>query len=422
VIPAIEAAHNEGYYVITCDYLPDNPAHKYADEFHNVSIVEKEAVLELAQRLHVDGILSFATDPGVEPAAWVCEKLGLPGSPYESVKILQNKALFREFLTEKGFNVPKARGYAAFEEAAADAGYFSWPVIVKPVDSAGSKGVTRVDSPESLQDAVDYALSFSLSKRFIVEEFITQKGYSSDTDCFSIDGELVFCSFNNQRFDADAENPYTPSGFSWPSSMSAESQAELRSELQRLMRLLNMGTTIYNIETRVGTDGKAYIMEVSPRAGGNRLAEMLRIAGGQDLITNAVRAAVGDPVDELHDPVYDGCYAEYILHADESGTFVELNIDEEFASSFVVERDLWVTAGDEVHAFSGANETIGTLVLRFENQDELEMYMSDIKKYVRVCVDSKTSSGGGGAVSRGVNTPYYPLSPYFILSHKGCFA
>lgn len=387
VLPAIEAAHRLGAHVITCDYLPDNPAHQYADEYHNVSIVEKEAVLELAQCLHVDGILSFATDPGVEPAAWVCEKLGLPGCPYDSVKILQNKALFREFLTVNGFNVPKAKGYDTYEEALADVGYFSWPVIVKPVDSAGSKGVTRVDSPENLQGAVAYALSFSLSKRFIVEEFITQKGYSSDTDCFSIDGELVFCSFNNQRFDADAENPYTPSGFSWPSSMSVGHQAELRSELQRLMSLLNMGTTIYNIETREGIDGKAYIMEVSPRAGGNRLSEMLRIACGQDLITNAVRAAVGDPIDELHDPVYDGCYAEYILHADESGMFVELNIDEEFENAFVIERDLWVAAGDEVHAFSGANETIGTLVLRFESQEELEMYMRDIKKYVQVIVE-----------------------------------
>ena len=404
VIPAIEAAHNEGYYVITCDYLPDNPAHKYADEYHNVSIVEKEAVLELAQRLHVDGILSFATDPGVEPAAWVCEKLGLPGSPYESVKILQNKALFREFLTENGFNVPKARGYAAFEEASADAGYFSWPVIVKPVDSAGSKGVTRVDSPENLQEAVDYALSFSLSKRFIVEEFITQDGFASSSECFSVNGELVFCSFNNQRFDADAANPYTPSAHSWPSSMSAEHQAELRSELQRLMHLLNMGTTLYNIETRVGTDGKAYIMEVSPRAGGNRLAEMLRYACGQDLIVNSVRSAVGDAVSEMHDPVYEGCYAEYILHSEKSGVFSGLEIDEDFERRFVIEKDLRVNVGDEIHAFTGANETQGALVLKFSSQEELEEYLRDIKKYVSVSVDENTSIGGGGCFNRNIRS------------------
>lgn len=74
LIPVIEAAHKEGYYVITCDYLPDNIAHKYSDEYHNVSIIDKEAVLKLAQELQIDGIMSFAVDPGVVTAAYVQER------------------------------------------------------------------------------------------------------------------------------------------------------------------------------------------------------------------------------------------------------------------------------------------------------------------------------------------------------------
>lgn len=112
ILPVIEAAHNLGYYVITCDYLPDNIAHKYSDEYCNVSITDKDAVLFTAKKLHIDGIMSFACDPGVTTAAYVAEKLGLPhcGS-YESVSILQNKKKFREFLRENGFNVPMAKGY-----------------------------------------------------------------------------------------------------------------------------------------------------------------------------------------------------------------------------------------------------------------------------------------------------------------------
>ena len=74
LLPAIEAAHKHGYHVITVDYLPDNIAHKYSDEYHNVSIIDKEAVLQLAQELQIDGILSFAVDPGVVTAAYVAEK------------------------------------------------------------------------------------------------------------------------------------------------------------------------------------------------------------------------------------------------------------------------------------------------------------------------------------------------------------
>ena len=124
ILPIIEAIHDLGYYAITCDYLPDNIAHKYSDEYHNVSIIDKEAVLKLARELKVDGIMSFACDPGVETAAYVSEQLGLPTHPYKSVEILQNKAKFRQFLTDNGFNVPLAKGYIDWQEAVDDAAKF----------------------------------------------------------------------------------------------------------------------------------------------------------------------------------------------------------------------------------------------------------------------------------------------------------
>ena len=371
LLPVIEVAHKLGHYVITCDYLPDNIAHKYSDEYRNVSIIDKEAVLRVAKELQIDGIMSFAVDPGVVTAAYVQEQMGLPGNPYESVLVLQNKDRFRQFLAEYGFNVPKAKGYGSVEEAWSDKGSFEYPVIVKPTDSAGSKGVARVDRAEDLREALENAMSHSISGRIIVEEFIEKKGCSSDSDCFSVDGELKFVSFSAQRFDADAPNPYTPSAYSWPSTMTGEQERELSSELQRLLRLLGMRTSVYNVETRIRKNGKAYIMEVSPRGGGNRLSEMLRHATGVDLITNAVRAAVGDEVIGVEQKAYDGHWAEIILHAPGEGIFQGLEISDEIRP-LVVEEDLWVKRGDKVSAFQGANDAIGTLVLRFGGAEELE--------------------------------------------------
>lgn len=372
LLPVIEAAHKLGYYVITCDYLPDNIAHKYSDEYHNVSIIDKEAVLELAKKLEIDGIMSFAVDPGVVTAAYVQEQMGLPAfGPYESVCILQNKDRFRDFLTQHGFNVPKAKGFSSIEDAMAEKYWYSWPVIVKPTDSAGSKGVTRVDRWEDLQPALKTAFEHSLSKKVIVEEFIEKQGCSSDTDSFSVAGELKFVSFSAQRFDEHAPNPYTPSAYSWPSTMTSVQEAELTSEIQRLLKLLGMRTSIYNIETRVGTNGKPYIMEVSPRGGGNRLAEMLRFVTGVDLISNAVRAAVGDEVVGIEQNPYSGHWAEVILHADKDGCFVGLDIEHDFYKKYVRQVDLWVKENDEVSAFRGANDAIGTLVLKFDSEKEL---------------------------------------------------
>ena len=103
----IDAAHELGYYVITADYLPGNIAHEWSDEYCNVSIIDKEAVLREARRLRIDGIMSFACDPGVISASYVQNMLGLPSfGPFESVEILQNKDKFRSFLSQNGFNVP----------------------------------------------------------------------------------------------------------------------------------------------------------------------------------------------------------------------------------------------------------------------------------------------------------------------------
>ena len=386
LLPIIDAAHSLGCHVITCDYLPDNIAHKYSDEYHNVSILDREAVLSLARKLKIDGIMSFAVDPGVVTAAYVADRMGLPqAGPYESVCILQNKELFRSFLESNGFNVPKSRGFSTYEDAYADRYYFTWPVIVKPVDSAGSKGVSRVDSPEDLKAAFENAKSHSFSGKVIIEEFIEKEGCSSDSDCFSLDGELKFVSFSAQRFDESASNPYTPAAYSWPSTMTREQESELTLEIQRLITLLGMRTSIYNVETRVGKNGKCYIMEVSPRGGGNRLAEMLRMATGVDMITAAVKAALGENVTDIEQKPYDGHWAEVILHADKSGTFQGLEITREL-EPYVMEKDLWVKTGDKISSFNGANDAIGTLVMKFCAQDKTEEILGKIGSNIKLRV------------------------------------
>lgn len=387
VLPVIEAAHKLGVYVITCDYLPDNYAHSFSDEYHNVSITDKEAVLELARELNIDGIMSYATDPGVTTAAYVAEKMGLPGNnPYESVAILQNKGRFRAFLRENGFNVPWMKTFKDWQGVAKYMDSFNYPVIVKPTDSAGSKGVSRVDTVKEMKKAAEYAFEHSLGHEIIIEQFIEKDGFTSDTDSFSIDGELVFFSLNDQCFDDNAANIYTPSAYCWPSSMSTAFQDELQKEIQRLLKLLGMGTSIYNIEARVGTDGKTYIMEVSPRAGGNRLAEMLRYACGQDIIRASVQGALGMTVDALEQPVYDGFWGIVILHSEKAGKYVDIEFAD-ILSDKIIESDVWVKKGDLVKPFTGANETIGTLVLNFNSKIEMDEIMHNLKKLIRVKVE-----------------------------------
>lgn len=387
LLPVIEEAHKLGVYVITADYLPDNIAHKYSDEYCNVSIVDKEAVLAAAQRLQIDGIMSFAVDPGVVSAAYVAEKMGLPFQcSYEAACILQDKSRFRQFLSENGFNCPKAKGYSLVEDALKDVDYFNWPVIVKPVDSAGSKGVTKVSSPEQLPEAIGIALEASISKHFIIEDFLEKVGFSVGSESFVVDGVLKYNGFYDQYFDDESVNPYTPSAEVWPSSLGQRYQDEIKTELQRLVDLLGIRTGLFNIECRVSKDGKAYLMEVSPRAGGNRLAEMLNYAADVNIIEAETRKSIGLGLSDIHEPNYNGYFAILVLHSTQSGIFDSLWIDDKFRHDHIIEEELRIKKGDEVSAFTGANAAIGTLFLKFNTRDELAREIANQKHWMKISV------------------------------------
>ena len=391
LLPAIEAAHKHGIHVITVDYLPNNIAHKYSDEYHNVSILEKdkEKVLALAKELKIDGILSYAVDPGVVAASYVAEQMGLPFTcSYETASILQDKSRFRQFLTANGFNVPNARGYEKAEDACKEVDYFNWPVIVKPVDSAGSKGVTRVEAPKDLPQAITHALDESHNGHFIVEDFLELDGYQSSADCFSVDGKLVYADYSDQLFDKNAANPYTPALEIWPSTMPKEHQDYLTKELQRLLTLLKCETGMYNVESRHCKNGKTYIMEVSPRAGGNRIAELQRIGTGIDLIEAEVLKAVGEPIPaNLAMPQYDGCYVNDIVHSLKAGVYQGISYDKSFQREHVIGEAIYPAVGSPVEAFHGANNAIGSIFLRFANRQECDFKLANLSQFIKVNVE-----------------------------------
>lgn len=387
LLPVIEEAHKLGVYVITADYLPDNIAHKYSDEYCNVSIIDKDAVLEKAQELKIDGILSHAVDPGVVSCAYVAEKMGLPFQcSYKAACILQDKHLFRQFLSEHGFNCPTAKGYNNVEDALKDVDYFNWPVIVKPVDSAGSKGVTKVEDKSKLKDAIEFALSESHNGYFIIEDFLEKVGFSAGSESFVVNGKLLYNGFYDQYFDKNATNPYTPSAEVWPSVMEQKYQDEIKSELQRLFTLLEVKTGLFNVECRVCTNGKAYLMEVSPRAGGNRLAEMLNYAADVNINEAETRKAVGLPVDNIHEPNYKGHFAILVLHAEHEGIFNRIDIDTDFKKKHVIEEEIRLEKGEKVSSFSGANTALGTLFLKFSSREELANALENQKEWLTINV------------------------------------
>ena len=147
-VVAIKTAKKLGYYTVLCDYLSDNPGQYVADKYYNVSTTDVDAVYEVAKKEKVDGILPYASDPAALPAAIVAERLGLPTNPSKSVEVLGIKHKFREFLQQHNFASPKTFAFDAkmkAEEVAKNVSSFHFPIVVKPTDSSGSKGVSIIN-------------------------------------------------------------------------------------------------------------------------------------------------------------------------------------------------------------------------------------------------------------------------------------
>lgn len=388
-VPSITTAKEMGYYTIVCDYLPDNPGQHYADEFYSVSTTDKQAVLALARRLSIDGIVCYASDPAAPTAAYVAEQLGLPTSPYASVELLSNKDKFRAFLAEHGFHVPKARGYAyeEFPKMMEELGEFTFPIMVKPVDSSGSKGVKKIDSPDQLREAVDAAMAYSRCKRFIIEEYVEKYGYQIAGDGFSVDGKLVFRCFANEHFDASGINPYVPIGESWPYTMPQRVHDKLHAEIQRLLTLLDMKTQAYNFDARIDEQENVYLMEVGPRNGGNLIAQVTDYATGVDMVKYTIKAAMNEDCSDLHMVEPKGFWSNYMIHSLNDGRLKEVWIDDDFRKNNLVEFQMQAKPGDKIQAFTGSNQTLGTMILKFASEEEMLEKMDHMENWVKVITE-----------------------------------
>lgn len=381
-IPPIKYAKEQGHYVITCDYLPDNPGHKYADEYHNVSTTDREDILALAEKLKVDGIVAYASDPAAPTQAYVANLMGLPSNPYESVEILSRKDYFRAFLEENDFLVPKSASFESIGRA------FSWfdelekPVIVKPVDSSGSKGVSKVSTEEELLHAFTYALEFSRAKRVVIEEFFVRDGYQVAGDGFVVDGELVFRCWANEHFDKNC-NPFVPIGESFPSVMTEYTLKQAQSETQRLLDLLHMKHGALNFDFHYNTKGDFSFLELGPRNGGNLIPEVIKYATGVDLVKYTVDSALGLDCSDLKMKEVDGFYSSYMLHAIEDGIVKEIWYSDEIKKN-IIEENIFIEIGDEVKKFDGSNHTLGTMIMKFDSQKEMLEKMDNMEKYLKV--------------------------------------
>lgn len=387
-VVAIKKSKELGYYTILCDYLSDNPGQFYADKFYCVSTTDKQRILGIAKKESIDGIVAYGSDPAAPTAAYVAEELNLPGHPYESVEILTNKDKFRGFLAKHNFCTPKAKGYGSINDVKKEIGQFALPIIIKPIDSSGSKGVNKLTDIKDLERQVEYAVSYSKAKRIIIEEYVEMDGYQVAGDGFSINGELVFRCFGNDHFNTNNKaNPFIPISASFPYNMPARVHKKIHSEIQRLLDLLNMKTGAYNFDIRVDKDENVYLMEVGPRSGGNYIPQVIQYATGIDMVEYTIKSAVGESFSDLKMVNPIGFWSYFAIHSPKPGILKEIKISSDIREKNIVETHLNYKTGDLVPAFIASNSTIGILIMKFESMNEMLEMMDQPEKWIEVITE-----------------------------------
>jgi biotin carboxylase len=364
-IPAIEYSKKAGHYVITCDNKPDNPGHRLADEYLNISTTDLNGILDVAIQKKIDGILAYGSDPAALTAAFVAEKLKLPGNNYEPVNRLSDKGLFRKFLMDEKFLCPKFKVFRSFSEVNTHSDIFRNNVFVKPVDSSGSKGISKLSSSEKLESAFNYAMGFSRKGEVIIEEEIPKKGPHIHGEAFIYNGELKFLLLGDQYF--SKTNSCAPLSTTLPSIKHSEILNTVSVELKKLLRLIGYNTGGLNIEVIRNKEDRILFVEIGARNGGNLMPNLAMLASGFNLTAANVNSALGSDVDFSFNYPHEMFFTQVILHSHENGKYSGINIPEVF-NKYLKEKLIYYNEGDSVHLYRNSQDVVGVLLFSFNGK------------------------------------------------------
>lgn len=383
---AIQKAKELGYHTVVCDYLEDNPGQYEADAFYLVSTTDKDAILKVAQEEKIDGIVAYSSDPAAPTAAYVAEKMGLPGIRYDLAKAFCEKQLFRKFLSDNGFNTPKSiKIEIPYNFEGVDIDGFHFPVIVKPTDSSGSKGVTVLYDKEGLSDALDYASKYSRNGTLIIEEFIQRDHpFVIEAEIFVIDGVIVSWGLINSIRDKSS-NPLLPAAYSYPLELPEQRELIVRSELSKLIGACGKVFGAFNIEMIIDESDRLFFIDAGPRNGGNMLPEFMTMISGKDIVAATIKNAMGETTDidvEL-DGKSGGFWGMGVLHTSLTGNYSHIDYSKE-AKRALIREEIQKKIGDKVVPFDRCNDLVGLSFFKFDSLKEMDDVMCNMQDSMKV--------------------------------------
>lgn len=281
-----------GYETHAFAWRENAEGEKTADRFYAISIDEKEKILEACRRIRPAAVLSIASDLAVPTVAYVARHLGLISNSEASALVSTNKYEMRLRFQRSGIATPRFIGVSSYEECA-DA-KFAYPVIVKPTDRSGSRGVTRVDGAQQLKSAVENCIAVSFEKKAIVEEFIEGEEFSAEY--ISHRGRHTLLAVT-RKYTTGAPH-YIETGHLQPAQLSGYETALACGEIEKGLDALEIQNGASHAEFKITRDGSVRLIEIGARMGGDFIgSDLVFLSTGRDYLKMVLDVACGKAPD-----------------------------------------------------------------------------------------------------------------------------
>ena len=257
----------------------------YSDYFYPISILEKDKILKYCKKISIDGITSIGSDAAVPTICFVADEMGLKGNSYLDALICTNKYLMRKRFFE--FNIPSPKFLLDTEIVSFE--NFKFPLIVKPTDRSGSRGVKKIMKPVEALYAIDRAKNESFSKQAIIEEFITGKEVSVES--ITIEGEHFILAFTDKV--TTGEPYFVELEHHQPSNMKISILDKIKMITVNALNALNIKNGASHAEFIVTANGDVYVVEIGARMGGDFIgSNLVQLSTGYDYLKGVINVAL----------------------------------------------------------------------------------------------------------------------------------
>lgn len=386
-LPAILRAKAMGFYVGVVDYNPKAIGIQYADEYFNISTVDIEGIVKVAQSFRPDGVMTLATDMPMRAIAAASEACEIPGISYETAIKATDKAEMMKAFEEHGVEHPWYYAVSGKDEFDAIKEKVSFPCIVKPTDNAGSRGVVLAHEKEELEKAFEYSQRESRRGAVIIEEYL--QGPEFSIEVMVVNGEPHVLQITDKL--TTGAPHFVEMGHSQPSRQSEENQEKIRNLAVRACKAIGIDIGPAHVEMILTKDGPKMV-ELGARLGGDCITtHLVPLSTGIDMVGASIDIACGREPD-IKQKYHKGSAIRYFNTS--AGILKAVSgIDEAKQISGVQEITIVKDIGTEIMDIGSSVDRIGFVIAQADTAEQAVRLCEEAESRIKICIEPKLQRG-----------------------------